>query len=202
MHTFPTVHRHSANCLLTASRQEFNSNFFLWLVVSSGRGIVALWGSLGRGWSHTKWNNSSLLPTSNLGILAFVSAPVMAMKVAGCLMKTGVAVAVSDICLPCLLFPPLRCCFSNFPVVFPLRHCLKKKSSWLKHTCVSFLPLHLAVILRECNRPCLQNDQNATPLSISHPSSLSPSNKRVQGQRGCLHENVCLVCLTYWCLSD
>lgn len=47
MHTSPTVHRHITNCLLTAFQLEFNSNFFLWLLVSAGHGIVALWGEDG-----------------------------------------------------------------------------------------------------------------------------------------------------------
>lgn len=75
MLTFHTVRKCNTNCLLTAFQQPFNSNFSPWLAVSVGRGVMAP-GPLGADGGHTKCNNSRLLPTSNLDILAFVAQPV------------------------------------------------------------------------------------------------------------------------------
>lgn len=104
MHTFPTVHKHSANCLLTAFQQEFNSNFFLWLVVSAGRGIVALWG-LRREDGATQRETIVCFYPQAIWVFWLLSLCLSKdVKAAGWLTKTGVAVTASDIFYTLLLF--------------------------------------------------------------------------------------------------
>lgn len=122
MLTFHTVRKCNTNCLLTAFQQPFNSNFSPWLAVSVGRGVMAP-GPLGADGGHTKCNNSRLLPTSNLDILAFVAQPVKGYESSWPADKNWCH--WSDIFIPCPLFSPLRhCCWLHFPVVSPLRLCL------------------------------------------------------------------------------
>lgn len=147
MHTFPTVHKHGANCLLTAFQQEFKSNFFLWLVVSAGRGIVALWGLRGEDGATQCETIVCFYPQAIWVFWLLLPSLSKAMKAAGWLTKSIVAVTASDILYTLLLYSPFRRCFLHVPVVFPLRRCLFFILLWLKLTCVSFLALHLNVSL-------------------------------------------------------
>ncbi len=170
MRTFPTVHKHSANCLLTAFQQEFNPNFFLWLVVSVGRGIVALWGLCGEDGATQREIIVCFYPQA-IWVFWLVSLCLSkAMKAAGWLTKTGVSVTASDIFYTLLLFSPFRRCLSHVPVVFPLRRCLFFILLWLKLTCVSFLALHLNVSL---GLPELHKSLNWLPRDYEKWAALS-----------------------------
>lgn len=94
-------------------------------------------GPLGADGGHTKCNNSRLLPTSNLDILAFVAQPVKGYESSSLADKNWCHCC----CVwhfyvrPCPLFSPLRhCCWLHFPVVSPLRLCLFFSLLWLKNT--------------------------------------------------------------------
>lgn len=147
MHTFPTVHRRSTNRLLTAFQQEFNSNFFLWLVVSVGRGTEALWGLWGEDGAAQSETMLFFYPQAIWVFWLLLPCLSKALKAAGWLTETGVAVTASDTCRPHLLFPPFRRCFLHFPAVSPLNLCMSVFLLWLKLTCVSILVPHLNVSL-------------------------------------------------------